>query len=179
MLKKMLRQEVLETLKRQDLNLKRTLDLALIHRLLSHPAYRSARTVATYLAMPFEVDTTVFIQEALKDGKRLVVPKVIGPGEMIFVVYDKQELTLSDFGVLEPTSSLEVAPSEIDMIHVPGVVFNSQGYRIGFGGGFYDRYLERFTGTTLSTVYPIQCRDFEPEAHDLPVREVIRYEIDS
>lgn len=179
MLKKELRQEVLKALKEQETDLKKTLDTALVHRLLSHPDYQSARTVATYLALPFEVDTTLFIRQALKDGKRVLVPKVIGPGQMIFVDYDDANLVLSNFGVLEPKSSLEVVSSEIDMIHVPGLVFNAQGYRIGFGGGFYDRYLETFTGATLSTVYPIQYREFVPEAHDLPVREVIQYEINS
>ena len=63
--------------------------------------------------------------------------------------------------------------SQIDLIHVPGLVFTTEGYRIGYGGGYYDRYLEHFSGHTLSTTYPCQIQDFIPEKHDIPVQEVL------
>ena len=63
--------------------------------------------------------------------------------------------------------------SQIDLIHVPGLVFRTKGYRIGYGGGYYDRYLEHFSGHTLSTVYPCQIQDFISENHDIPVQEVL------
>ena len=93
---------------------------------------------------------------------------------MDFVVYDLQQLLKTSFGLLEPQGNLEVvAASQIDLIHVPGLAFTTKGYRIGYGGGYYDRYLEQFTGHTLSTVYPCQIQDFISENHDIPVQEVL------
>ena len=63
---------------------------------------------------------------------------------MDFVVYDPQQL-VKLLGLLEPQGDLEVVDvSQIDLIHVPGLVFTTEGYRIGYGGGYYDRYLEHF-----------------------------------
>ena len=67
-------------------------------------------------------------------------------------------------------------PSQIDLIHVPGLTFTREGYRIGYGGGYYDRYLENFAGQTMSTIYPCQIQTFNPDSHDIPVQEVLIYE---
>lgn len=67
--------------------------------------------------------------------------------------------------------------SEIDLIHVPGLVFQSTGYRIGYGGGYYDRYLADFAGKTVSTIYSIQQKEFQPDAFDQAVQEVLVYEV--
>lgn len=93
---------------------------------------------------------------------------------MDFVVYDPQQLVKTSFGLQEPQGNLEVVEaSRIDLIHVPGLAFTTKGYRIGYGGGYYDRYLEHFSGHTLSTIYPCQVQDFMPENHDIPVQEVL------
>ena len=93
---------------------------------------------------------------------------------MKFVVYDPQQLVKTSFGLLEPQGNLEVVDvSKIDLIHVPGLVFTTKGYRIGYGGGYYDRYLEHFFWSYLSTIYPCQIKDFIPENHDIPVQEVL------
>ena len=93
---------------------------------------------------------------------------------MDFVVYNPQQLAKTSFGLLEPQGDLEVVDaSQIDLIHVPGLAFTTEGYRIGYGGGYYDRYLKHITGHTLSTIYPCQIQDFSPENHDIPVQEVL------
>lgn len=171
--KHVLRRHVLATLKEQQTPLKREMDLFLNRQFLSHSAYKSAKTVATYLPFTFEVSTETIIHQALKDGKRLLVPKIVGPGKMVFLDYDSQHLVRTAFGLLEPLLGDEVSADEIDLIHVPGLVFNETGYRIGFGGGYYDRYLKGFKGVTISTIYPCQRHDFEPDYHDIAVKEVI------
>lgn len=176
MSKQNLRQKTLTLLKGQDKVLKRKMDECLCDALVAHPFYQSAKTVATYLPLPFELDTSFLIHHAREAGKRLLVPKVIGKGQMVFVDYDPSDLVLSLFGILEPRSDLAVPAEEIDLIHVPGVVFNPDGYRIGFGGGYYDRYLQEFQEHTLSTIYPIQQGLFEPDSHDIPVSEVLLYD---
>ena len=118
--------------------------------------------IATYLSFPHEYDTSLLINQALKDGKRLLIPKTYKQGRMIFVDYDPDNIVATSFGLMEPASDLAVEKSEIDLIHVPGVVFNDEGYRIGYGAG-----------ETVSTVYPCQKHDFQPDSYDIPVKEVV------
>ena len=173
-MKSELRKQVLQEMKALPLEQKQAMDQALTERFLKHPFYQEAKTIATYLSFPHEFQTQELIEQALKDGKKVLIPKTYPKGRMDFVVYDPQQLVKTSFGLLEPQGDLEVVDaSQIDLIHVPGLAFTTEGYRIGYGGGYYDRYLEHFSGHTLSTVYPCQIRDFSPENHDIPVQEVL------
>lgn len=173
-MKSELRKQVLQEMKALSQEQKQAIDQALTERLLHHPFYREAKVIATYLSFPHEFQTQGLIEQALKDGKMVLIPKTYPKGRMDFVVYDPQQLVKTSFGLLEPQGDLEVVDaSQIDLIHVPGLVFTTKGYRIGYGGGYYDRYLEHFSGHTLSTVYPCQIQDFISENHDIPVQEVL------
>ena len=173
-MKSELRKQVLQEMKALPLEQKQAMDQALTERFLKHPFYQEAKTIATYLSFPHEFQTQELIEQALKDGKKVLIPKTYPKGRMDFVVYDPQQLVKTSFGLLEPQGDLEVVDaSQIDLIHVPGLAFTTEGYRIGYGGGYYDRYLEHFSGHTLSTVYPCQIQDFISENHDIPVQEVL------
>ena len=173
-MKSELRKQVLQEMKAISQEQKQDIDQALTERILQHPFYQEAKIIATYLSFPHEFQTQGLIEQALKDGKKVLIPKTYSKGCMDFVVYDPQQLVKTSFGLLEPQGDLEVVDaSQIDLIHVPGLAFTTEGYRIGYGGGYYDRYLKHFSGNTLSTVYPCQIRDFIPEDHDIPVQEVL------
>ena len=173
-MKSELRKQVLQEMKAIPREQKQFIDQALTERLLQHPFYQEAKVIATYLSFPHEFQTQELIEQALKDGKKVLIPKTYPKGRMDFVVYDPQQLVKTSFGLLEPQGDLEVVDaSQIDLIHVPGLAFTTEGYRIGYGGGYYDRYLEQFAGHTLSTIYPCQIQDFIPENHDIPVQEVL------
>ena len=173
-MKSELRKQVLHEMKAISQEQKQFIDQALTEQLLQHPFYQEAKVIATYLSFPHEFQTQELIEQALKDGKKVLIPKTYPKGRMNFVVYDPQQLVKTSFGLLEPQGDLEVVDaSQIDLIHVPGLAFTTEGYRIGYGGGYYDRYLKHFSGNTLSTVYPCQIRDFIPEDHDIPVQEVL------
>ena len=173
-MKSELRKQVLHEMKTLSQEQKQAIDQALTERLLQHPFYQEAKIIATYLSFPHEFQTQELIEQALKDGKKVLIPKTYPKGRMDFVVYDPQQLVKTSFGLLEPQGDLEVVDaSQIDLIHVPGLAFTTEGYRIGYGGGYYDRYLEYFSGHTLSTVYHYQVQDFIPEKHDIPVQEVL------
>ena len=176
-MKKELRQAVLTQMKKLSGKEKKLADNWLTQRLLSSAAYQKAQVIATYLSMPHEVSTAAFIKQAQLDGKRVLVPKTYGQGRMIFVDYDESRLQKSSFGLMEPISEEDVDKTEIDLIHVPGVVFNSQGFRIGYGGGYYDRYLVDFAGASISSIYSFQQSDFGPDYHDIAVKEVLTYEL--
>ena len=175
-MKKELRQTVLKQMKKLSGKEKEQADNWLIQHLLNSAAYQKAQVIATYLSMPHEVSTAAFIEQAQLDGKRVLVPKTYGQGRMIFVNYDESHLQKSSFGLMEPMSEEAVEKTEIDLIHVPGVVFNSQGFRIGYGGGYYDRYLAGYTGASISTIYAVQQAEFTPAQHDVAVKELLIYE---
>ena len=169
-----LRKQVLQEMKAIPREQKQAMDQVLTEHFLHHPFYQEAKVIATYLSFPHEFQTQELIEQALRDGKKVLIPKTYPKGRMDFVVYDPQQLVKTSFGLLEPQGDLEVVDaSQIDLIHVPGLAFTREGYRIGYGGGYYDRYLKHFTGHTLSTIYPCQIRDFIPEDHDIPVQEVL------
>ena len=176
-MKSKLRKQVLQEMKAVPQKQKIVMDQALTERFLNHPFYQEAKTIATYLSFPHEFQTQELIEQALKDGKKVLIPKTYAKGRMDFVVYHPQQLVKTSFGLLEPQGDLEVVgPSRIDLIHVPGLAFTREGYRIGYGGGYYDRYLEHFAGQTMSTIYPCQIQTFNPDSHDIPVQEVLIYE---
>ncbi|WP_049524734.1 5-formyltetrahydrofolate cyclo-ligase [Streptococcus pseudopneumoniae] len=169
-----LRKQVLQEMKAIPRQQKQFIDQTLTERLLQHPFYQEAKVIASYLSFPHEFQTQELIEQALKDGKKVLIPKTYPKGRMDFVVYDPQQLVKTSFGLLEPQGDLEVVDaSQIDLVHVPGLAFTTEGYRIGYGGGYYDRYLEHFPGHTLSTIYPCQVQQFMPENHDIPVQEVL------
>lgn len=173
-MKSELRKQVMQEMKALPQEQKQPMDQALTDQFLKHPFYQEAKVIATYLSFPHEFQTQELIDQALRDGKKVLIPKTYPKGRMDFVVYDPQQLVKTSFGLLEPQGDLEVVDaSQIDLIHVPGLAFTTKGYRIGYGGGYYDRYLKHFSGHTLSTVYPCQIRDFIPEDHDIPVQEVL------
>ena len=172
-----LRKKILQEMKTLSQEQKQAMDRVLTERFLQHPFYQEAKTIATYLSFPHEFQTQELIEQALKDGKKVLIPKTYPQRRMEFVVYHPQQLKKTSFGLLEPQGNMEVVDaSQIDLIHVPGLAFTTEGYRIGYGGGYYDRYLEHFAGHTMSTIYPCQVQEFNFENHDIPVQEVLIYE---
>ena len=176
-MKKSLRKQVLQELKSLSKEEKQSMNDWLTEQFFQHPFYKEAKTIATYLSFPHEFQTARLIEEAQKDGKTILIPKTYPHGKMDFVVYKPEQLERNSFGLLEPQGDFTILkPSQIDLIHVPGLAFNPSRYRVGYGGGYYDRYLEHFPGHTISTIYPCQIQNFQPEHYDIPVKEVLIYE---
>lgn len=176
-MKKTLRKETIAAMKGLPQSVKAEADSQLTQRFTQLSAFQEAKTLATYLSMGHEFSTASLIQAALQDGKRVCVPRTYPQGRMEFVEYDPDILEKTRFGLLEPNEQGKVVDkSEIDLIHVPGVVFQSEGYRIGYGAGYYDRYLADYSGKTVSTIYSIQEGEFQPDSFDIAVQEVLVYE---
>ena len=177
-MKKILRNKTIAAMKELPQSVKAEADSQLTQRFIQLPAFQEAKTLATYLSMGHEFSTASLIQAALQLGKRVCVPRTYPQGRMEFVEYDPDILEKTRFGLLEPNEKGKlVDKSEIDLIHVPGLVFQSKGYRIGYGGGYYDRYLADYTGKTVSTIYSIQQKEFQPDVFDQAVQEVLVYEV--
>lgn len=176
-MKSELRKQVLQKMKSLSQEEKMRIDQELTTRFLQHPFYKRAKVIATYLSFPHEYQTQYLIEHALQDGKKVLIPKTYPKGRMDFVVYNPQQLVRTSFGLLESEGELTVVDRfQIDVIHVPGLAFTTEGYRVGYGGGYYDRYLTGYKGHTISTLYPFQIQEFIPDDHDIPVQEVLMYE---
>lgn len=147
-------------------------------RLLDEPAINKAQTIAITLSNRPEIDTIYIIEALWKMDKRVVVPKC-SPADRSMQFYEIESFAQTERAyknILEPIPEMTelVEKKNIDLIVVPGVVFDRQGYRIGFGGGYYDRYLADFEGERISLAFDVQLIEAVPrESHDLPVHILI------
>lgn len=142
------------------------------HNLTSLEAFLSAKTILIYASLPWEVDTSFIWDYALQ--KQLVFPKV-EKGELSLIrVKNKESLKKGTLGINEPFFGDYILPSEIDLAVVPGIAFDKEGYRLGYGGGYYDKLLPKIEGVKIGLVME---RFFLPklpkEEHDIPVDIVV------
>ena len=143
--------------------------------LRENPAYQSARSIYGYLAFNQEVRTMPMLEQAQKDGKRVAVPKVFGD-EMRFIWLDDLNAVSSGYyNIPEPIANEPVADDETALMLMPGLAFDAQGHRCGYGGGFYDRYLAAHTAhTTLAMCHDFQMFDhLDTDDFDIPVDIVL------
>jgi 5-formyltetrahydrofolate cyclo-ligase len=133
-------------------------DNQILTRLLAMPIYQECRLLLTYVSTPEEVDTHALIAHALKEGKTVAVPYcVAGTREMVFyAIRSVQELVPRSYGELEPIAKEEDKITDFahSLCVLPGVVFDQLGYRLGYGGGYYDRFLaDAYPGKTVGLCY--------------------------
>lgn len=152
---------------------------ALAQQLYAHPAYQNAKSIFGYLSYNQEVRTMPMLEQAQKDGKRVAVPKVIGD-KMIFIwLDDLTRISLGYCNIPEPIDDGPEAVDETALVMMPGLAFDPTGRRCGYGGGFYDRYLESHPNhPTLAMCYGFQMFDrLETDPHDIPVNYVLSQEV--
>ena len=134
-------------------------------------AYRQAKSIYGYLPYNQEVRTVPMLEQALRDGKRVAVPKCYGD-EMRFIwMEDLSKVEKGYVGIPEPVEDGPVADDETALVLMPGLAFDSEGRRIGYGGGFYDRFLAKEPDhPTLALCYAFQMLPkLETEEFDIPV----------
>ena len=138
-------------------------------------AYKNAKSIYGYLPYNQEVRTVAMLERAIRDGKRVAVPKCYGD-EMRFIwMNDLSKVEKGYAGIPEPVEDGPVADDETALVLMPGLAFDTQGHRIGYGGGFYDRFLaEEQKHPTLALCYDFQMLDhLETEEFDIPVDTVL------
>ena len=148
---------------------------ALTEAFLRSAAYQSAKTIYGYLPYNQEVRTVPMLEQALRDGKRVAVPKCYGD-EMRFIWMEDLSLVEKGYaGIPEPIADGPIADDETALVLMPGMAFDREGHRIGYGGGFYDKFLAREENHPKVAL----CYDFqmvphlETEEYDIPVDKVI------
>ena len=137
--------------------------------------YQNAKAIYGYLPYNQEVRTVPMLEQALKDGKKVAVPKCYGD-EMRFIWMDDLSKVEKGYAnIPEPIADEPVADDPTALVLMPGLAFDPKGNRMGYGGGFYDKFLAAEpTHPTLALCYDFQMLEhLETEAHDLPVDVVL------
>ena len=171
MTKAQLRTTLLRQLKQQKEEIRRRRSEAIWRKVYRLAAFRRARTVCCYVALPYEVQTWRMIEEMRSKGKRVVVPVVARRATRLSLCEIRDpnvELARGAFGVWEPMADRRrpVRLRDVHLVLVPALAFDRRGHRLGHGGGYFDRLLARLPKTTptVGLAFRFQLLD------DLPVR---------
>lgn len=176
LIKKKIAKEILrEELKNIRLNLdndyKKTADTAIFEKIVKTKEYLSAKNIFCYISTDEEPNTFCLIEDALKRGKTVLVPKITGKGKMeACEIKNFQDLKEGKFGILEPSLDVEIFPkNKIWLSIVPCLGADCNGHRIGHGGGYYDRYLKDANSLNFLVCYEkLLTSNIDAEDHDVP-----------
>ena len=140
------------------------------------PAFQNAETVLCYLSAGSEVETRGILEACFRAGKRVAIPRCYEDSRMEFlpVTAVSQASELSRFGIAEPPHGAPVDPADAGLCLVPALAYDRSGYRLGYGMGYYDRYLKRFPGVTVGLCYDDCLRETLPiNQNDRPVQLIV------
>lgn len=160
-----------------DRDLKAASDKAIFENVINTDAYRSCSQLLVYVSGDIEVDTRLLIRQALADGKSVLAPRCIsGTNLMDFcLIRSFDDLEEGAYGIYEPKAGCEIISEFSDALCiVPALAFDNNGYRIGFGKGFYDRFLSEFQGISLGICYDSSViEDVYRQEHDKTVNMIV------
>lgn len=175
--KKLIRKNIIK--KRDDINRvgKEKLENEIIAKFINGDEYKNAKIIFSYIGFGSEINTKVIIKDALNKGKVVYVPKVKGREMLLIKIDSLENLVTSSYGILEPIgdkSDLDV--NKLDLIIMPGVAFDKMKNRIGYGGGYYDRFLinKNIKAHKIALAYDFQIlENIKVEEHDIKVDKII------
>lgn len=182
-----MKKEIRETILQEKIKFSKAIvkekSLAIFDTLKETNFYKNANNIMVYITLENEneVPTEPIIDDLLNKGKRIFIPLTVHKTKELIVSELKnveKDLKVGNFGVMEPKkeTTRPVDPSILDIVIVPGVVFDKKGYRIGHGAGYYDRFLPGLSKktTTVSLAFDMQLIDKVPtERHDIAVEYII------
>jgi 5-formyltetrahydrofolate cyclo-ligase len=150
-------------------------DAALCSAIAAHPAFAKADLILCFFAVRGEPDLTALLQSAKERGIATAFPRCVGKEMFFHTVEGVNDLSLDRFGIPAPTPDAPLAHATArTLCLLPGLAAGRNGTRLGYGGGFYDRFLSSFEGTTLFPVYDRLVFDTLPnEAHDQKVDHIL------
>ena len=177
--KKDLRNIILNKRNSIDNNTKEEMDREIFNRLINLDLYKEAKNIFIYLSFGSEIDTNPIIDRVLEDGKEVYIPKIYKSNKEMKAIRlnSFEDLEENSMGILEPKDDSNFIDKEnIDLIIVPGAVFDLEGNRIGYGGGYYDRFLSNIKDkrNKVALAYDLQIvENIEAEEHDIKVDYII------
>lgn len=176
--KKTARKTQIDALKNYPQAKRATETAQIITKLLALPEWHAAKTIATVISGPFEFNTEPVIAAATAAGKTVFLPKVMPKRQMAFMPHPgNTNLITSSFGLREPAFDSATMNNTPDLVIVPGLAYAADSHRrLGFGGGYYDRFLAKYTGTTVALALPVQYfpTAFWPEEDfDIRIQQIV------
>ncbi|MHC9532896.1 5-formyltetrahydrofolate cyclo-ligase [Dellaglioa sp. L3N] len=151
----------------------------IIDKVLQSADWQSAHSIGVTLSQPIEFKTTQLLAAALSQGKKVYVPKTMPEKQLAFLPYlsSEQVLIKSDYGILEPEYNAALENNELDLVIVPGVGFNLKNHqRIGFGGGYYDRFIAKYQPKTVALCLDVQnitSEEWDIDPFDIKIDKII------
>jgi len=183
-MKKEIRKNILQKKEALSNEIVNDKSISIFNKLIETNFYKDANNVMLYISFGKEVVTKYIVDNLQSRGKRVFIPVTVPKTKALIISELKnfeEDLQVGHFGVMEPKEEAlrPVDPSILDLVIVPGVAFDKSGYRIGYGGGYYDRFLPRLShkATTVSLAFDMQLIDTIPTSkYDLPVQYIITEE---
>ncbi|MDN6196361.1 MAG: 5-formyltetrahydrofolate cyclo-ligase [Atopostipes suicloacalis] len=176
--KESLRQLMQEKLAKLSEKERQNISRKMQDELFKLPSFKNAEVIGIYLSFGTEWDTRNIIKNAWDAGKKVVIPKTVPETKAMnfYQINNYSEVKKGHFGLEEPIveKTIYTKKENIDFLLVPGLIFSKEGYRIGFGGGYYDRYLADFSNSTLSLVWTKQLVENLPiNKYDIAVDHLL------
>ncbi|MDR2436919.1 MAG: 5-formyltetrahydrofolate cyclo-ligase [Endomicrobium sp.] len=177
--KKKARAEFLSMRNRLDSNSALLYSIAIFAAVKKLALYEQANTIMVYLSYGSEVITDFIVKSAISEGKNVVVPVIKTPGVLMHAlrIIGLEDADQLIYGIREPEANLDnvVSKDSIDLVLIPGLAFDLSGYRIGYGKGYYDRWLKDVSvSKTVGLAYDFQITDKLPIGkHDLPMGTIV------
>ncbi|MBI2981042.1 MAG: 5-formyltetrahydrofolate cyclo-ligase [Deltaproteobacteria bacterium] len=143
-------------------------------RVSSLPFFRRAESIALYFPLRGEVRPWSVFLEAVRRGKRVLFPRISGEQLQFIPWSQKTSFDLHPWGLFQPEEGPPVSPRKIDCVFLPGIVFDPNGTRVGFGKGYYDRALRKYSCPKIGLAYECQIvPHLKPGRHDVPCDFVV------
>lgn len=151
------------------------MSLRICEKVVALPEYIRARRVLCYHALPDEVQTNGLLREIQRSGRALYLPVTRPDGSMDAVhITDSSQIRVNRLGIPEPTEGEVLPPDQLDLVLAPGIAFDPAGNRLGFGKGYFDRFLQFCRCPVIGLAYGLQMvESIEAKPHDIPMDKII------
>jgi len=173
--KKQIRSEVLE--KRNNLSSEfiKNYSEKIFNILINSPIYTDAKIIMSYMNFGGEIDTSFINNHILENGKTLILPKILKDNGLVGVIYDGSEkFNIDNLFKIREVDGTYIEAKKIDLVIIPGLAFDLNGNRIGFGKGYYDNFLVDYPGTIVAPYYGFQLyKDLPFEPHDKKINYLL------
>lgn len=159
---------------RKNIKNKEELDKIIFNKIINLEEYKQSNLILTYVSLKEEVGTFKLIEHGLKNGKKIAVPRCEGDNIVFYNINGLEELEQGSFGILEPKTSQIITDFSKSICIIPGIVFDKENNRIGYGKGVYDKFLENYTGIKIGLTYKeCMCETINSNKNDIKMDKVI------
>ncbi len=159
---------------RKNISNKEEQDNIIFNKVINLEEYKQSNLILTYVSLKDEVDTIKLIKHSLESGKKVAVPKCEGNDIVFYKISSLEDLQEGSFQILEPKTNEIVKDFDNSICIIPGLAFDKQNNRIGYGRGFYDRFLENYFGIKIGLTYrECICDKIDSEINDIKMDRII------